>query len=365
VWPLFLALVAAPVIDLGEREVLPIVVLAPTREAGAVSASELIRMLGAAIEERTAHAPRPVDPETLTGCSGKLSCVLPRLRIDRSATRALVVSKLAAEGTDEISFTLFDLRAAPDHESSGSDAEEEALADRATLHRSSRVHVTRAADAEGAIAELLEKGSFVRSGSIVIEGLPIGSEIALDGRPLGRAAGDRVEIRGLLPGDRTIAIAHDRYDPLLSRRTVASGSEERIAAELVLRPSAGRDIRAASFWTGAILAGAGVAITIAAITGAALSSDRVCLAPPGSSAECPWRWARLGGGGLIADQSGVPVAPLGLALAIGGGALALGSVGLGGEDDVPWLGALLGAGLGVGTYVFTTQIERDPFEATP
>ncbi|MCC7382767.1 MAG: hypothetical protein IT384_13105 [Deltaproteobacteria bacterium] len=363
-------------IDAGEREVLPIVLLSPSRQAGLVSGSEIVDTVASTIKERTFYDPVVVDESSLLSCEGRLPCMLRRLETEAKravrgtvapAARAVTIDRVAGDEQDLIGLTVYDLSVATGSSAAegreGSDLE---LARRATLVRSPRLRVSSADELRLRLQELWEDSEPSRAlgivlrdvGALRVEGVPEGGALLVDGRMIVQTApGGSIVIRNLRPGSRRVVLRDERYYPIEAETSVAPRAEVVVDVRAVPIP---HPLRTPMLWTSAAMIGAGSVLLAIGLIDAATTGRTACIWPPTGAGEpqaCPPRFARPGDEDGVVRAGGVPLPPLGYSLMIGGVAGYL-TTRLLGEYDNPWL-ALLVSGV-VASASMTVSMVLEP-----
>lgn len=176
--------------------------------------------------------------------------------------------------------------------------------------------------------------------------------IDLDGRVIGTTRGGAMTVREILPGERTIAVRRADGWSSSHRVTITRGGSVRVETEPP--PSAVHPARAVVWVSGFVLAAAGA--TVLGIT-AANASDGLgaaCLQRSSGDLACPSAGTLTSAyAGVdaapttdpnVVNPSGLLMAPLGLGLAAGGLAAALGTLLVGDDSDFPWPQVLVGLG---------------------
>ncbi|MCC7382765.1 MAG: hypothetical protein IT384_13095 [Deltaproteobacteria bacterium] len=348
-------------VDAGEREVLPVVLLSPFQEAGELRSSEIIDVVAGSIQKRALYALVVVDDGLLLSCEGRLLCVLRGLdgeakRVIRGtmlpATRAVIIERLAGEGEDLIGLAVHDLAAATSslagaERREGSDVE---LARRATLYRSPRLSVSSVDELRLRVEALWEDPEPSRAlgrvlpgvGGLRVEGVPEGGALLVEGRSMVPvASGAPIRIRNLRPGPRHIALRDARYYPLEATALIAPKGEAVIDFHPAPIP---HPLRAPAMWTQAAMIGAGSVLLAIGLIDAATTARPACVSnrsDPEEQTPCAVRFARFGDEDGVAREGGVPPAPLGYSLMIGGAAGYLLTRLWLREYESPWLALLV------------------------
>jgi hypothetical protein len=368
-------------------------VVMPKQGAARFPISTLLGSLSKAIEAETALELRPIDrtgldPAELDACPAdtRLGCWtrladLADPRREPSDTRDprwlfVLAARRLDDARDSISVVLLDLDEASTLRANGIDDDglETALFERSPRTEAATIGSgdEAALDAELVLAlreplaaALDRRGARTKLGEIVLRHGRAGDNLTLDGAAIGATGAETTRIRGVAPGTRRLVIgpSAETREEVLVVEVPAGGSVE---AQGLFARAPSNTIHTAAVWSGVGLVAVGAAITVLGIVRAADDVRGACLVRPGDSADCPSLGAPTFGydpsrapstDPSAVNPSGIPLAPLGLALVAGGGTWSLGAL-LGDEAEAPWLA--IGLGVAAAAATFATGVVLDP-----
>lgn len=343
---LALMLAGQEIIHVDERKPMPVLLLAPLGELKIINSTRVISGLSSMLTPKTDLAVESAEPEHASDCAGELACLIEKTGARTSLL--LVLSAVRTKNGDRISATLVDVDEARAEMSRGDrtdkEAIESAIGERAVLVRPLWQEIASEAELDAWIAKwiaedlrsvLERRREWEPFGEILLEGVPKGSSIALDGAPAGMVKEDSVRIAGVKPGPRIILVEHPSIEATSISVAVSKGQVAHVTPSFKSGdPSL---VRPALFWAGAGTAAAGAAIFVYAIA-AGDHQDTVCLTRdvPASMCEGP---AFVGSG-----------VPLGYSLVAAGALWAIGARFFGEEEDTPWIALLAGAVAGAAAF---------------
>ncbi len=343
---LLMVVAAAPVTVLSGStpEPVALLLLSPTGERGRVSRSDAIRTVEASLLRRTELSPTAVDPRIGADCRGKTNCIIRGLPPgdDGPVGWLLIVTLVSLEGSpDRASLVLIRLpRALPIDD----DALEIALdgaSHRATPSDiSSSEAFARFVDAaiDGPLSAVLEQERAQRaSGEVLLSRVPLGAVILVDGRPVGTAATADIRIERLRPGPHRIEVAPSTGPTWRSELEVGVGRvAPTVEVALDLDPRSRANRIGVGIGGGALALGGAALVAVAAAIERPVASACFSSVPGCESGTSFVRSGYDPSAPLSADVNryGVPLVPLGAALAVTGAGIALGAWL---EDrDIPW-----------------------------
>jgi hypothetical protein len=392
---------------------LPLALVVLTSAKAAAGVAEMAGAVDGALKKHTNLELKLYEPDNpdILNCSGKLSCIVLRVRAEdydfaklrdsfpryagyrshlvdskKRYPSELVLLSLyqGAGGVDRISAQLVDTdRAlAAYHDADRRDAQwerrvEEEIEEQAVLVRGEVRQVKGPGEARTYLVGLIERefrrnfednGWWDAFGRIEITGVPAGMAVLLDGAMVGTTQPERTVLVEVSPGERVIGLDHAEYAPFSAPLTVAPRTAAALRPALSAR---NRSTLANSvvFWSGVAAGAAGVAITGVAIARA--SSEKVtvyCGTFPGAStASCggpeflAFEPAAAGGDPL--GRSGDPnpghllIAPLGYSLLAAGAVWTLGALLASDTGEVPWIPLLIGATAGAAAYGVSAALD--------
>lgn len=399
-----IAAAAPPTLVVQERVPVAVVVNTPTGQAGRISRSEVIRIVGDLLKRHTDFFPQLVDEQVVEDCKGSLTCVATTTRRDyeretlvdrdgklrpyaaheqRIAERGLTVPRFlvmvsniaGSERGDRMSVLLLDLTVAlatfheAPRESGWQDDVEVQISERAVVASSRPALVLDEAEAQTVLARAFERsfatalakaGHWEPFGAIALDVDADDVAIEIDGQAVGVTKQRQTLLTGVAPGSRTLTLRRTGYATLTTTIDVRSRETVRHEAKLVPVTATGEGaVRTSVIWGGALVAAVGVAVTIWGVSRADGSVTSHCFA---DQPDCSSRSdfislgydpSRSGAGNDAINPSGVRIVPLGYSLALAGGTWSLGSLLFADENDTPWIplaaGVVLGAlGYGLG-----------------
>lgn len=336
-------------LDAGEGTPLPVVVAMQIDD-------QTSRLLEEEVARRTNLIVETLPTSTIDGCAGGILCIAKAINTAsqaRDSRLALVISG----GASRVSALVIDLagalgcfETAPE---AGEDAE--ACAERAILASALGVEV---ADTDALRAHLssLASGPFRSALEGASSGPPLGAlevtidrtgcTLALDDRPLGIVDGNTARIERVRPGPRTLHVSHPDGPPTSVDVNVQSRVTVKTSVSI---PFETHPIRTAATIAGAVMAAAGLVLTVWAI---------VSTRPSPSFCSNPNDCGTFSTTGQLASSSiaGAPppggplAAPLGYSMTGAGVAFGLGGLWIGDANVPPWIAIAAGVAVGVLGY---------------
>ena len=384
-------------INLRERVPLAFLLVSPSGASARVRSSALIELVSEAFERRTDFAPRVVAPERASDCKGRLGCMARVVRSDYDRERLrgpdgrslpfavhlerirdrrsdipevlLVLSSLALGDEDRLLPTWVDTDRALEifHEADRTRPDWEREVEAAVREQAvpvelpfgevrdeheARLWVEKLV--ESALRPELERtGHWEPYGELRIVGIPNGTALLYDERPLGAPADAVVLMTGVPSGAHTLALA--RGDLPVWAREVSVSPSQLTEVEVTLDIVEPHPLRTGLMWTGVGVGALGLGATAWAL--AAQPSDTITYC----SGSCDDRFLVLGedtsGVRVGESPSGVLLAPLGASLVLTGATWWLGSLLVGDEEEVPWLAFASGLVLGGAAYGLAAALD--------
>lgn len=345
---------AHPIIFPDERAPLAVIVTAPTGNTGVISSSELIAAIGEVLERRTDLVARVAAPELVEECGGSIGCLAIRARDEvKDAKLLFVLSVLPAEGADSAAALLIDLRA---------EAEVAPLARRKLAEKADAARFIDALCTTTFKPALEAGGHYEPYAEIELTHAIDRATLRIDGEPRGTLPAGTSTLR-LRSGTRALSVEADGYTSWSTTLVLDRGARAKATTHL----SVWTKERSAPMRTGLLWAGAGLAVTGAAVAIFAAAKndggvDTVCLYGAGGDR------AKLCGEGARfitpaydpeaaidrrapLNPGGIMLAPLGWAIASAGLTWSLAVLLRDDESGAPpWIELLAGAALGAAVY---------------
>lgn len=341
------------VLSAQDPEPFAFLLVTPSGTPAQVRSSELIAEVAEAFERHTDLRAQLVEAERVADCAGRLGCLVAAVSAWSPRPRALfVLSSIAGDAgrPDRLFPQWIDVDSALDAlERGANEAEVRAAAVAAELppgevadREQAAAYLDQLVGAElRAVLEPRRQAGYLAT--LVVEGAPEGAALELDGQLLGPAAGSRVAVVRIEPGERILTVRAAGQSARSYPVRLTPGAHERIRLGDEARPARTGPERDIALVSGLVVAAAGAA-TLAVAAATAPEGTTVC-------EGCGDRFTVVGEappdrfGPPPEGPTGVPAAPLGAGLVLAGGLLAAGSQ-LEPGDGVPWWSILLGVAVG-------------------
>ena len=395
---------AAPTAEIlvEERTPLAFLLVTPSGAASRARSSAVIASVSELLEDHTDFDVQLVDADRVADCGGRLACLVRAVRPDYDRSRLIepggrmrpfsdhqawvqdrrvavptvlfVLSSIALPDGDRLIPQWIDTDAALaiDHNAdrSGPDWRREVEAQVRERALSTRLPSHLASSEEDAVrflnglitrelrSELEARGHWEPFAEVWLVGTPNGVTVGVDGRTVGTTRSDGVRLTQIRPGAHRIELRGPRVEPWSQRLELRAGATEIVEPDVRILKDR-HEGRTALLWSGVALGAAGLAVSVFALTE---SDDTViyCSDTCGTrfrsldeSRETPRFGSQTGGGGFLTG-------PLGYSMLLSGGALSLGSLWIGNDDEFPWVALVGGLALGATAYGVSAALDPGP-----
>lgn len=357
---LLAGIAAAPALDAGERQPLPVVVVVPAGDLGhELSRSEIVGALDDALRAKTSLRAEAFDAEAIAQrCpQGTFRCFLDQLV--KGEGLLAIISVAVGEDRSRARFAamLIDARDGAACKAADPDARDEAIEDciartaiaaKANAQNLPTSEVTNEARGfvTGAARDALHaRGLWEPYGRVEVTFPRAGFEVELDGRTIGATEQGLTIIEHVLPGTRKLRIKSAAFESNTIALAITLGQTEHAAFEWTPASASYNRVLLIGGITAAV---AGGAIGIYAAT---RSQERLTLCPQ----DCSSRFLGTSGGsapeGIASDarSGGLLFAPFALGL-IGAGATWVVGALLADPEQTPWIELVAGAVVLGATY---------------
>lgn len=323
-----------------EREPLALVVLVPPGSPPHTPRSELYRVMTERARASSPFLPIALEQSAVDECRGALGCIAREARALPALPRLVVVVSLArvSERSDRAISLVVDAVEVERLLREERDRFEDAVFERAILTRTAAEELAGAAALVGWADDLLSAlGRGGPPADVELTGAGAGAEVELDGQSVGESCAGVLRLTGVRAGTRRLRLRG--RDGSVREEVLLVPATGRYAVEWRDEPDPRGWLRPGALYGGLTLVAAGSAVVLSAAVAAPSSTRHLCAGP--ADAGCGGaEFTRLGGT--------IPLAPLGLGLALAGATWLAGVVAADGAEPEWWVlagGLVLGAGV--------------------